>query len=188
MQLRTRALVLVTVLLAVGTAGCIGDSNPEENVSAAENVPDDRSTANRTVIEEVPLEKEASFPLYTIDVDVVGVTLSLNDQGHEVFEAPIEDTLQAANLTLTWEPVTPVMEELGLALAWGCGDEQCESKRTTGQSPLGLGVDDIRETEEAFVVVFATRDGTGEANARLSHTQGFQVEGTFATAVPAQQG
>lgn len=186
-----RGIVLTTaaLLLVAGLSGCIGNTNSEEDLQAGSADPNPSAPTPGTSTQEIPFQQEGSFPLYTVDANLVGVTLNLNDQGHEVFEVPTNNTIQTANLTMTWEAASPVMEELGLAVAWDCGDgSNCQSELTVGASPLDLSVEDVGEDEKAYVLVFAPRHGTGQANVRVSHAQDFQVEGTFTVLVPPQGG
>lgn len=180
-----REIVLAFLMFSAGMAGCIGS----EDLEAAENSSEDRPATPETSNQEIEFQEEGSFPLYTVQTHVMGSSIQLNDQGPRTYEVPADGTIQAANLTMSWDALTPVMEDLVLALAWDCeGETGCEAEALGGTSPLELHVGDLDEDNEVYVLALVPHQGNEQASLRLSHAQDFQIDGTFTEAVPAQEG
>lgn len=175
------ALGLMIVLLAAPLAGCIGDSGQSLDAASSE----EEGTLEETT---VPFEEQASFDVGAGVCTMAGeitVTNACNGARIVLEETP-PGTVQEANLELTWTPESPLMEELGMTLAWGCQDRHsdCRIEWTAGTSPLELDVDEIDDEGELILFVWTRDKGTEQAYLDTSAPQDVEISGTFTSLVP----
>lgn len=93
-------------------------------------------------------------------------------------EAPVQEV----NATLTWDPVSPVTEELRFGLAWSCEDG-CTFEYVEGASPLTIEMADLGITSDLSIFVWTPDQGPDNDPTTLhaTHDQPFTIEGQVAT-------
>lgn len=179
---RRYALGLMIVLLAATLAGCIGDTGEDPDTLDAADEAADPPLEETTI----PYESGGTFALGAGVCTAVGdVSLNACSSGNAlVLDTEPAGTVQAAELELSWEAESPLMEELGLTFAWACGDDGCETEWATGSSPVEVTVDGIEEPGTVYVVVWTPDVGVSQAYVDYATPQDVTITGAFTSLVP----
>lgn len=169
------ALGLTIVLLAVPLAGCLGDGGVG---LAPASVGEEREETT------IPFEGQGSFDLGAGVCTRSGeVAVNACSASNILLEATPAGTVQTADLELVWDAENPLMEELGITLAWACNDDGCETEWASGTSPVGLTVDEIDEQGKLFVLVWTPRPGAQGIHLDYKTSQEVEVTGSFTSLV-----
>ncbi len=178
----THALLIGLLLATALLAGCIGTG--DETALEANEAPSGDATEQTR---EVPYSQSGSLET-ALGVCVAGAGIGTNAcQGNiEIHETDPTGVVEKAELTLTWEPLTPLTQELGITLAWGCDDQgDCKTDWASGTSPVELTVDGVDAPGKVYIAVWNGATGTEEAYVTHTTSQDYQIEGTFTSLVPA---
>lgn len=176
-DVRHYALGLLAVLLTASLTGCIGGAG--DDVLEATGV-------DTTERREIGYSATDRFDLGVGACTVAGeVAINACTGNRVLLETRPEGTVQAADLELSWEAENPLMEELGITLAWACGGNSCQTEWASGTSPVELTVDGIDEEGKLYMLVWTPSPGTEEAYLDYATPQDVEVAGTFTSLVPA---
>lgn len=191
--MRRTTILLSLALAAVALSGCLGDQGSTGRLAPTSDQPS--APPDGWTRETTPIDWEGNLGTWAcapMGANTCGGTgLGDGDSWH-----PIEPggRGQRIALTLTWEPSSPLTEELTLSVApyTSCGDG-CYSTSggyaaVDGPSPLVLDLEDIAlEGEQLGYIIYvdgATWIQEDPVFAGASHHQPFHVEGTLTTLVP----
>lgn len=178
-NVRRFALGLTIVLLAVPLAGCIGDSGGAlDPASSGEEGPREETT--------IDVDRQTGFGTGAGVCTPAGqVGVNACSGSDLLLEATPDGTVEAADLDLVWEAENPLMEELGMTLAWDCNEgDGCRTEWASGTSPVELTVDGIGEEGKLFVLVWTPSPGTEQVYLDYKTSQEVEVTGTFTSLVP----
>lgn len=158
------------IAAALALSGCVGAQDDPVEPASTEDAMD--STAPT----ETPFAKDGMIGPAAYVCPLVGC-VGGEPMSDRTWDAPFEGTLVAANLTLTWDAMTPATQDLVVGLAHGPADAR-KYELTSGPSPLELTVDGLTLTKGDDVRVFVWVP-TPLMVAAASTPQAFHVEGVL---------
>lgn len=184
----TRPCLALLLAAAVLLGGCVGTT--AENLDAE---PTASSTADdRRVRDQLPVREEGRYGtrVQACSSDVGGCEPPARLTGERTFVLDPPGNVTSLELTMRWEPASPVMEQLRFGVTWGCNTgEGCDgSALTDGTSPLSVSVDDVDVAGELLVWAWRSPETDDPARVYASHEQPFTVEGELALLVGASTG
>lgn len=209
-MLSNRRLLVVALAGALVGAGCLGlgteageDQSEREQeaepTSTEEDTSEDRPSETPDANETERLRWEAVAFEGQLGVEATACSLvacagTFTCVGPPLCGTPVRDPrvdrsfevehtgpVEEANLTLTWDAVSPVTEQLRFGIAWDCEDD-CSYEYVEGTSPLSLELSRLDIEGDLYAWVW-TPDQSTEDDPIVVHTthdQPFEIEGAVA--------
>lgn len=194
-MLGNRSTLAVALVLALLAAGCVGvGTTDDEGGVQAQATDDGDGSPGGLAWEEVAFEGRlgaeatacslvACAGTFTCAPEAFCGTPVRDPRVDRSFEVDHDGPVERVNLTLTWDAVSPVTEELRFGLSWDC-DDGCDYEYVEGSAPLALEETDLDVEGDLYTWVW-TPDQSPEEDPvvlHVTHDQPFAIEGAVGTA------
>lgn len=176
----TRRLLLLLAFVTL-TAGCVGSAGDAAGPASEGEAASDAQPIRRVI----PVSEEGTYDARvqacSSDVGSCATPVAMDDERRFAF-AP-EGNVTSLELTMRWDPVSPLMEELRFGVTWGCGSEEgcLGSQVADGASPLSLALDGVDMGRDLLVWAWRSPNAQDPARVYATHEQPFHVEGEIGT-------
>ena len=183
--MRTHLALTLAIPLTLILAGCV--DTPEDVQTASASDPLATATAATTT----PFTAEGNTYNGAFACAVVtcyGATLPTAASGTAWFEVDLQDTLTAAELTLTWTATNPANENLVLGIYYE-NDGEPDWIYASGTSPLTLSETKLNIPAKNIQAIYVNGykcQGGGPAALCAGAEQPFTIEGTLTTTATTQ--